>query len=346
MSKADHHAPPTHSASTEVGGATTDTRGVAHPRKPFALRLKDATLRFGMVWFLILLILWAQVTYPGFLAWGNLQNLLSQNAQLGIIAVGMTYVMIARGLDLSVGATYAGCAVVYAQLALTLPIPLAFVLTLLVGAAAGAVNGAIITLLKVNPFVATLGTGSVFGGAAFLFSNSSPVLNNQPGFDWLGLGIVAAVPVSVWLMIVVFVIAGFILARTPYGRSIYAIGGNPEAARLAGLRVEALSASTYMLVGLCAAIGGCIIASRLSVGQADVGSTIVLDVIAVVVIGGTSLFGGEGAMWRTAIGLLIIAIIRNVSQSSGFDVNVESVITGAIVVGAVALDAYARRRRA
>ena len=341
MSSTDQHS---RGPALALGGEKK--LGVEEPqKKQFARRAKDTMFRFGMVWLLLLLVLWAQLTYPGFLAWGNLQNLLSQNAQLGIIAVGMTYVMIARGLDLSVGATYAGCAVVYAQLALTLPIPLAFVLTLLVGAAAGAINGAIITLLKVNPFVATLGTGSVFGGAAFLFSNSSPVLNNEPGFDWLGLGMIAAVPVSVWLMVIVFLIAGFILSRTAYGRSIFAIGGNPEAARLAGLRVEALSASTYTLVGVCAAIGGCIIASRLSVGQADVGSTIVLDVIAVVVIGGTSLFGGEGAMWRTAVGLLIIAIIRNVSQSSGFDVNVESVITGAIVVGAVALDAFARRRR-
>ncbi len=312
---------------------------------PFIRRTTEVAFRFGMVWLLFLLVVWAQVTYPGFLAWGNLQNLLSQNAQIGIIAVGMTYVMIARGLDLSVGAIYAGCAVVYAQLALMLPIPVAFVLTLLVGAAAGAINGAIITVLKVNPFVATLGTGSVFGGAAFLFSQSSPILNNEPGFDWIGLGRAGGVPVSVWMMIVVFVVAGLVLSRTVYGRSVYAIGGNPDAARLAGLRVDALSASTYTLVGVCAAMGGCIIASRLSVGQADVGATIVLDVIAVVVIGGTSLFGGEGAMWRTAVGLLIIAIIRNVAQSSGFDVNVESVITGGIVVGAVALDAYGRRRR-
>ncbi len=308
-------------------------------------RLVDIAFRYGMVWLLFVLAGWAQLTYPGFLAWGNLQNVLAQNAQVGIIAVGMTFVMIAGGFDLSVGAVYAGAAVFFAQFGLHMPIGLAFVLAVLIAMLAGAVNGLLVTVLRINPFVATLGSASVFGGAAFLYSHSSPILNNEPGFEWLGLGKVVGVPVSVWVTAVVFLVGGVVLARTVYGRSLYAIGGNTEAARLAGLRVDLLRASAYVLVGGCAGIGGCIIASRLQVGQADVGGTIALDAIAAVVIGGTSLFGGEGAIWRTAVGLLIIAIVRNVSQSKGFDINVESVITGFIVVGAVALDAFARSRR-
>ena len=147
-------------------------------------------------------------------------------------------------------------------------------------------------------------------------------------------------------MILMFVIADLTLLRTVFGRSLYALGGNAEAARLAGLRIGWLRASPYMLVGGCAAAGGCIVASRLSVGQADIGGSLALQAIAAVVIGGTSLFGGEGSAWRTAVGLLVMAMITNLCQSKGYDINVESVVTGLVVLGAVGLDTYARSRRA
>jgi ribose transport system permease protein len=130
-----------------------------------------------------------------------------------------------------------------------------------------------------------------------------------------------------------------------YGRSIYAIGGNDEAARLAGLRVDVLRGSTYVITGLCSAIGGMILASRLGVGQADMGANVALDSIAIVVIGGTSLLGGEGAMWRTAVGLLIIATLTNIFDSLAISNNYQLVVKGAIVIGAVALDIFARSRQ-
>lgn len=306
---------------------------------------RDTVLRSGMVWLLVILVIVAQLVYPGFLAWGNVKNLLGQHSQVAIVAMGMTFVMIAGGFDLSVGATYAGASVFFAQFAGDVPIPLAFALVVAIGMGAGSINGLLVTRMKVNPFVATLGTASVFGGSAFLYSRSAPVLNYEPGFDWLGQGEFAGLPASVWLAVLLYALGGMGLAWTVYGRSLYAIGGSYEAARLSGLRVDLLRASTYVLVGGCAAIGGCIIASRLSVGQADVGANIALQAIAAVVIGGTSLFGGEGAVWRTAVGLLIIAVITNLSQSKGFDINVESVITGVIIVAAVGLDAYGRSRR-
>jgi ribose transport system permease protein len=302
-------------------------------------------VRFGMVWVLIAVIIAAQIIYPGFLEWGNVKNVLSQNAQVGIIAVGMTFVMIAGGFDLSVGAILASAAVFYADMANRMPFWIAFILAVLLGVAMGAVNGLIVTRLKVNPFVATLGTASIFGGGAFLYSKSAPILNNKEGFEKLGQSEVAGLPASVWIMIVIFIVGAFFLARTVYGRSLYAIGGNNEASRLAGLRTDTLRASTYVLVGACSAVGGAIVASRLQVGQADVGATTALDAIAVVVIGGTSLFGGEGAVWRSAIGLGIVAAITNLSDSEGWDINVQSVIKGAIVIGAVALDSWVRSRR-
>jgi ribose transport system permease protein len=331
------------------GGPTVTGRGGppdASDSKNLSKKLGELALRFGMVLVLIALVIAAQIIYPGFLAWGNIQNVLSQNAQVGIIAVGMTFVMIAGGFDLSVGAIYAFCAVLYADFANSMGLIPALLLVIVAGGLMGTINGLVVTKLKVNPFVATLGSASVFGGAAFLYSNSSPVLNNKPGFESLGQNSFAGLPISVWLMIIIFVVGAFVLHKSVYGRSLFSIGGNDEASRLAGLRVDSLRASTYVIVGVCAAVGGAIIASRLQVGQADVGSAVALDAIAVVVIGGTSLFGGEGAVWRSAIGLLILAVITNLCDSKGLNVNVQSVIKGGIVIGAVALDSFSRRRRA
>ncbi|KQP69719.1 ribose ABC transporter permease [Microbacterium sp. Leaf288] len=255
----------------------------------------------------------------------------------------MTYAMIAGGFDLSVGAIYATGAVTAASLGQTLSLWVAVPVAIVVGAGLGALNGAIVTGLRVNPFIATLGSGFVYGGLAFIFTGSAPVLVRADGFQELGQGRLAGIPVSILIGIVVFVVAGLVLARTVYGQNVYAVGGNTEAARLAGLRTRAVQSSTYIIVGALAALAGAILASRIGVGQADVGANVTLQVIAVVVIGGTSLFGGEGSIPRTLIGLLILAVIKNVSDSLGWDSNVENVTTGVIVVAAVAADAALRR---
>ena len=167
-------------------------------------------------------------------------------------------------------------------------------------------NGFIVTKLKVNPFVATLGTGSAFGGIAYIYSKSAPITPDNPAFQTVGTGSLLGLPYSIGLLAAIFAVGGFVLAKSSYGQAMYAIGGNNEAARLSGLPTDLLRASTYVLTGICASVGGIIIASRLGVGQADMGNTVPLDTIAVVVIGGTSLLGGEGAMWRTLIGLLVL----------------------------------------
>ena len=229
----------------------------------------------------------------------------------------MTFVMIGGGFDLSVGAIFALGAVVFASLADPIGLWAAGAVVLLVAAACGVINGFIVTKLKVNPFVATLGTGSAFGGLAYIYSRSAPVTPNNIDYQVLGTERWLGWPISIWIMIVAFVVGEFVLAKTVYGQSIYAIGGNTEAAKLSGLRVDLLRGSTYVLSAVCSGLGGMILSSRLAVGQADMGSTIALDAIAIVVIGGTSLLGGEGAIWRTAIGLLIIAILTNIFGLAG-----------------------------
>jgi ribose transport system permease protein len=301
-------------------------------------------IRRGMiVWLLIALVILCRILYPGFLARDNIFNILSQNVQVGLIALGMTFVMIAGGFDLSVGAIYAAGATVYAMEAKQMALPLAALVALAVGLVCGSLNGIIVTRLKVNPFVATLGTTSIFAGAAYLYSHSAPVLVDRPDFTVLGAGKWFGVPISLVLLIVAYIVGAVALSKTVYGRSLYAVGGNPEAARLAGLRVELLKTSTYALVGVLAAFGGMIIASRLSIGQADIAGTMSLDAIAIVIIGGTSLFGGSGAVWRTAVGLLLLAVLTNIFDALALDSNFQSLIKGAIVIGAVALDAYSRR---
>ncbi|OWJ63751.1 ribose ABC transporter permease [Inquilinus limosus] len=298
-----------------------------------------------MVWILAALIVISRVLYPGFLDIQNILNILSQNAAVGIIAVGMTFVMVGGGFDLSVGALYAAGATFYAAQAMSLPLPLAATLTLLVGVLAGLLNGLVITKLRVNPFVATLGSSSIFMGAALLYSRSGPMIVDKPAFRLLGAGRWFGIPISVLLLLAVFAAGWTVLSRTVYGRSLFVLGGNPEAARLAGLRVGLLRLSTYVLVSTLAVVGGMLIASRVGMGQANIGGTVALDAISMVIIGGTSLFGGAGSVWRTAIGLLVLATLTNLFDSLALDANLQLIVKGAVVISAVALDAFTQSRR-
>jgi ribose transport system permease protein len=306
---------------------------------------RDIFLQYGVIWAFVLLLIASVILYPRIFEPTNVKNILAQAAPVGIIAVGMTFVMIGGGFDLSVGSIFALGAVVFANRADPFGLWGAAAMVVVASVICGLINGLIVTKLRVNPFVATLGTGSVFGGYAFIYSKSAPQVPNNFNFQYLGTESWLGWPISIWILVFVFLAGAFVLARTTYGRAIYATGGNMEASRLSGIPVDVLRASTYVMTAICAGIGGMILASRLGVGQADMGGTNSLDSIAVVVIGGTSLLGGEGAMWRTAVGLLIIATLNNVFDSLAINNNYQLVAKGIIVVGAVALDIYARRMR-
>jgi len=308
-------------------------------------RVANIFLQFGLIWAFVLLLIASAIAYPGLLRFANIRNLISQGAPVGIVAAGMTFVIIGGGFDFSVGSIVALAAVVFANRADPVGLWAAAAIVLLCSLVCGVINGVIVTRLKVNPFVATLGTGSMFGGAAYIFSNNAPQLSNDPNFQYLGSKAWFSWPIASWILIVILLGGGFVLARTVYGRSIYAIGGNNEASRLSGLRVDLLRGSTYVISALCAGFGGLILASRLGLGQADMGGTMSLDAIAIVVIGGTSLLGGEGKMWRTAVGLLILSTLTNLFDSLAVATSYQLVVKGAIVVAAVALDLFARSRR-
>lgn len=286
----------------------------------------------------------AFVVDDGFYRSANLWNLLSQNAALGIVAVGMTFVIMAGGFDLSAGAIFAAGATLYAGLAVDLTLPLAGAAALVVGGIAGAINGLVVTRLGVNTFVATLGTASAFRGLAFLLSDSAPQLVDDETFRNLGRGRLGPAPISGIIFVSVFVVGSIVLRRTVFGRSIYAVGGNADAARLAGMNVALIRTATYVIAGVASTLAGMIVASRIGLGQADIGNDIALDSIAVVVIGGTSLLGGEGAMWRTGIGLMMLAVLTNLFDLVGLDSNLQLVVKGVIIIGAVSLDNVEQRR--
>jgi ribose/xylose/arabinose/galactoside ABC-type transport system permease subunit len=296
-----------------------------------------------MIVVLIGLVIVTQVLYPGFLKPANLRNVLEQIAPTGLVAVGMTFVIISGAFDLSVGATYALGATLFAKFWLSQPTLWMIVPALLAGMAGGLINGLLVTRLKINAFVATLGTGSIFSGLAYLWSNSTPIVVSDPRFLDLGTGQALGLPYAVWIMLIVVAAGGIVLARTTFGRAIYAVGGNAEASRLAGMRVDAIRVTAFVIVGALAALAGCLLASTTGVGQGDYGATVALDSISIVIIGGTSFAGGEGAMWRTAVGILIIGTLNNLFDSLALSTYMQSLAKGLVVVAAVSLDSWSRR---
>jgi ribose transport system permease protein len=326
------------SGNTPEGG--TDPTPGSMPR-----RLALVGLRYGMVWALIALIIAAQLLDSTFLSIGDIRDVISQNAAVSIIAVGMTFVIIGGGFDLSVGGTYGICAVVFAKLSTHMSLSVDVIVVMIVGALAGTVNGIIIARVKINPFVATLATSSLFLGAAYVYSASLPV-NVAANHGALGTDNAAGIPVSGIVTAVVFIIGGILLSRTVFGQNVRAIGSNEEAARLSGLRIEVIRAATYVLTGALAGMAGAIDTSRLLVGQADQGANLPLLAITIVILGGTSLKGGEGAMWRTLVGALIIAVLTNLLNALAISTSVQDVVQGGVLLAAVSFDILVRRLRA
>jgi ribose transport system permease protein len=308
-------------------------------------KVGNVFLRYGVIVAFALIVIISSILYPGFLLPKNLINIFSQLSIVGVMSIGMTFVMITGGFDMSVGGVYALSAVVVASLVNHhIPIAISMFLTLFVGAIVGLINGLLITRCRVPAFVATLGTGSIITGIAEIYTNGNPFFVQNHSFQWLGSGTIGLIPVSVFLLFFAYIIGGVILAYATYGRSLYAIGGNVEATKLSGLRVNLITTSTYVLCGICASISGIIISSRLGEGQANIGETIALDVIAAVVIGGTSLSGGEGSIWRTVIGGLVLAMLSNVFDTFSLSPYWQAVFKGAIIIAAVMFDYYARSK--
>jgi len=290
------------------------------------------------------LVLWA--ASPHFLTVSNLLNVLEQTSINAIVAVGMTYVIISGGIDLSVGSVLAVAGIALAlALSCGVAAPAAIVLALATGTACGLANGALITFGRLPPFIATLGMMSVARGAALMLAEGRPISGFSEGFRALATARVLLVPAPVLLTAVVYLVAHFVLVRTVFGRATYAIGGNEEAARLSGVHVRFHKTAVYGVAGLTSAVAAILLTARLNSAQPTAGTMYELDAIAATVIGGTSLLGGEGTLVGALIGALIMGVLRNGLNLLNVSSFFQQVVIGAVIIGAVLIDMSLKRRR-
>ena len=306
---------------------------------------RNVVLGYGMVWLLVIVLIICEVLYHGFLSGGNIKVLLDEGSTLGIVAVGETMVILLGNFDLSVGSTVALAAVMYAKWGTHHSLLLIGVAVVLIGGLIGLVNGLLVTFAKINSFIATLATGSAIGGFAYIFTNSQPVSASRPGFASLATSTWLGLRVDIWVMIGIFVLAQAILSQTRLGRAVYAIGGNPEASRLSGIRVRSIVISSFVMAGAFAGLGALIMVSRLQIAQGTFSGSISLDAIAIVVIGGARLGGGEGTIWGTAIGFLIITAVNGLLDAKAVNASWSDVVIGCILASAVGVEYLSRSAR-
>jgi putative xylitol transport system permease protein len=298
--------------------------------------------RYGIAFAFVLLCLFLTFSNKYFLTSGNILNVLRQTSINGILAMGMTLVILTGGIDLSVGSVL-GCAGMVTGSLVTgehpYPAALAISAGLLVGGLLGCVNGLLVAKYKIPPFVATLGMLSSARGLTYMYSNGQPIPSLSDEFLNIGKGVLFGVPIPVFIFLSVFLILYLVLARTVYGRRIYAVGGNEKSARTAGISTKAVIFFAYVICGLLSGLAGLILTARTSSALPQAGIAYELDAIAAVVIGGTSLSGGVGGVVGSLLGALIIGVINNGLDLLGVDSSFQQVIKGAIIVGAVLLDA-------
>jgi inositol transport system permease protein len=332
-------------STTRVAGAT-----------PPVLRLLT---RFGPLLFLFALMGAFAIANEAFLTQLNLFNVARQVSITGLIALGMTFVILTAGIDLSVGSLLAFCGMIAAVVAKgttanTLSLgtteasgwgwPAAMLAAMAVGTAAGAIQGGLITRLRVPPFVVTLGGLTIFRGFTLMLSGGGPISGFSPGMRWWGTGLVGPVPVPVIVFAAAALLCHLVLRYTRFGRAVYAVGGNSEAARLSGIRVDRVLVAVYMIVGFFAGLAAFVLAARLNSAEAVAGMGYELTVISAVVIGGTSLFGGVGSIGGTVVGAALIGVLVNGLQLNNVSSYTQQVTIGFILIAAVAFDRWLKTR--
>ncbi|GIO25593.1 ABC transporter permease subunit [Ornithinibacillus bavariensis] len=291
----------------------------------------------GLIVFSIILGIFSD----SFFTFDNLLNLLRQISVNALIAFGMTFVILTAGIDLSVGSILAlGSALTAGLLTSGMDPILAIIIGLLIGFVLGAINGLVITKGKVAPFIATLATMTIYRGATLVYTDGRPItgLSDSFSFQMIGKGYVFGIPFPVILMLIAFAILYFILRKTVFGRQVYAIGGNEEAAILSGIKADRVKIWVYSITGMLSVLAGIILTSRLNSAQPTAGSSFELDAIAAVVIGGTSLMGGKGKIVGTLIGALIIGVIDNGLNLLNVSSFYQQIVKGGIILLAVLLD--------
>lgn len=318
-------------------------RGVA--ASGFVLpKAQDMLRRYGLLLSFLVLSLGVAVVTPNFLSAQNLLNILRQSSIIGIMAIGTTFVIVGGGFDISVGSTLALSAALALGLQSSMHWALAACLALAAGALIGLVNGILSAKIYIVPIITTLGTMTIVRGLVYLYSNGYPISGTQPDFEYLGSGYIAGIPVPVIIFVFLVIVWQFILSRTQLGRYASAIGGNKEATRLAGVPVDFYHIMTFVIGGLMAAMSGVVYAARLSSATPLAGQGYDLDAIAAVVIGGTSVSGGEGTVIGSMVGVLLLTVVSNAFNLLGVPVFIQYLIKGLIILVVVGIDSYSKKR--
>lgn len=296
---------------------------------------------YGSLIGLLLLVAVISVLRPRFISAANLRNVMRIASINGLLAIGMTFVILTGGIDLSVGAVM-GCAGMYsayfAQAAKGYPPIVAVLIGLLIGLGFGLFNGWIIAYLKVPAFVGTLGSMSIASGLTFLLTDAKPIPNLSEGFKKMGGGNLGMIPIPIMMMSVVLLVCFALLYKTRYGRYIFAVGGNLNAAHVSGIDTKKIIGSVYVIAGVLSAFAGIITTARVTSGVTSTGKGYETDAIAAVVIGGTSLTGGKGRLWGTIVGILIMQFLSNGLDMLGVNAYYQLLVKGFVVIGAVMLD--------
>jgi ribose transport system permease protein len=328
-----------------TAGAPADTATQERPER---------VLTFGDVFgrdaggLIVLLVLFGAMTLASdeFLTTDNMANLARQVAIFGIIAVGQLLVILTAGIDLSVGSVLGLTGCVTAQLMVEgMPVPLAIVVGLLVGVVLGLFNGGLVAYGKLPPFIVTLGMLGIARGLVLVLTDASTIQPLPEPFGNIANGDFLGLPNLLWMFVVVVVVTAFVLRRTVFGRYIYAVGSNPESARLSGVPVTGVLVSVYAIAGLLAAVGGVLFASRLNAGIPTAGTGYELNAIAACVIGGASLFGAKGGAFGAAAGALIVATLNNGGNLLAVNAFYLQIIIGALILIAVAFDQWQSRAK-
>ncbi len=306
---------------------------------------KALSQKYGLVIVFLTLCLGLSLLTDRFLTVNNVIIILRQSTINGIIAIGMTYVILTAGIDLSVGSILALTGVVTASLLQSegMPVAIAIVAGLTLGAVLGLANGAIITQFKVPPFVTTLGMMTIARGLALTFTEGRPVTGLPDGFRAIGTGSLGPVPMPVLIAAAAFLLGYVVLNHTAIGEYVFALGNNPVAARYAGINTNIYIIFVYIVAGILAALAGMILIARLNSAQPTAGLAYEFDAIAAVVVGGTSFAGGEGSLWGTLLGVLVIAVLNNGLNLLNVSSFYQPVVTGVVI--ALALLFYKLIRR-
>ena len=323
--------------SSDAGTAAVAAAAEARRRR---FEIRD----LGIVLAFLALFIALSIATDTFLTQRNLLNILDQSAPLGIVACAVTICIVAGIFDLSTGAIFAVAAVVAAKMANATDPWIGLLAGVLAGLGLGILNGIVVHYTRINSFIGTLATSIVYRGIAILITGGMIVTVTDEAFSKPGTEELLDAKYSVWVFLAFFAFTAFLLARTTFGRYVYAVGGNPEAARLSGVRVGLVRGACFALSGFAAGLAGVLAAARTSSAQADLGMGLELSAIAAAVVGGTSILGGEGAVWRGVMGVLTLAIIGNGFDLLSIDTTYQQLVQGVLILLAVAVDQLVRRR--